>query len=568
MLTKIKKETRKSGFYVLSINLMALFFVIPQFLTKGMIIGSDIIFHFNRFYDVSQQIEHQNFQYFINQYGFQQSGRIVNALYGPLMAYFHGFLVWLSPSWFAYQILANFILFAIAGNCMYFLLKACKVEKRKSFYFSIIYMTSFSIIYWVSRQGFTSWGAAVLPICLLPIVDLFEEKRFPPLKVGFLMALMFQIHVFSSILLLIIYLVFFIYVFIADKEKRKPLFLQGFLSVCLFFALTLNVWYGFLTLYQGNELLAPFINRSMYKNTITLRSSYWLVTPSFLLLFVFFYFWKSRKDWKKLSAFDQVVAGVGLFFFVLSTNLIPWRLLTKQNWTVIETIQFPFRFFVPFTVLLIIFVSRNGQLLIKKKDWTMRFLQIAVVFAVLQVSVTTLSQYHLWQTSDKGIKKGRHTHLYSEDMAEIKDSFFKRDKSEALTYIQKATPDYLPIYEDNKLNKYEQYKKWVIDPNESGKFTKTVENNRLVVTWNGEGEEIPIPVIVYHETLVSFNQKELVKEDLKLSSIGTPILVSKKGMNHLEISYQTSKVLMLSIVIPIITLIALAGKLLYTKIKR
>lgn len=568
MLTVIKRETKKSVFYLLGIDLIALFFIIPQYLTKSMIVGSDIIFHFNRFYDVAQQIEHQNFQYFINQYGFQQSGRIVNALYGPLMAYLHGFLVWISSSWFVYQMLANFILFALAGNCMYFLLKRCAVEKRKAFYFSIIYMTSFSIMYWVSRQGFTSWGAAVLPICLLPMVELFEEQRFPPLKVGFFMALMFQIHLFSSVLLFIIYFVCFAYVFVVAKEKRKKLVMQGFLSVCLFFALTLNIWYGLLTLYQGNELLSPFINRSMYKNTITLRSSYWLVTPSVLLLFVLFYLWKSGKDWKKLPAFDRVLAGVGLFFLILSTNLVPWRFLAKQNWSIIDTIQFPFRFFVPFTVLLIVFVSRNGEIFLKKKNWTIPFLQIAVILSIFQVSTTTITQYRHWQTSEKAIRRSRHTHLYSEEMEEIKASFFKIDKSETLSYIQKSTPDYLPIYEKNTLNKYDQYKEWIIDQNESGTFKKEVENNRLVVTWDGQGEEVHVPVIVYHRTLVSFNQKELTHEALNLSSIGTPTLTSKEGENRLEISYKSSKVLILSIIIPLLTLIGLAVCFVYKKIKR
>lgn len=81
-----------------------------------MIIGSDSIFHFNHFYDIAMQMKHGNIQYFISMYGFQQSRRTINALYGPLIAYFHGGLVLLSRSWFNYQVLSNFTLFIFHIN--------------------------------------------------------------------------------------------------------------------------------------------------------------------------------------------------------------------------------------------------------------------------------------------------------------------------------------------------------------------------------------------------------------------------------------------------------------------
>ena len=89
--------------------MIAILLIVPQIAMQSMVIGSDSIFHFNRFFDTASQIKHGNFQYFSHMYGFQQSGRIVNALYGPLMAYFQGLLVLISPSWFVYQILSNFI---------------------------------------------------------------------------------------------------------------------------------------------------------------------------------------------------------------------------------------------------------------------------------------------------------------------------------------------------------------------------------------------------------------------------------------------------------------------------
>lgn len=566
MFTGFKKIVKEEWRNWLVIELVALLFIMPQLLSRSMIVGSDINFHFNRFYDVAQQIENQHFQYFISQYGFQQSGRIVNAIYGPLIAYFHGFLVWLSSSWFVYQILSNVMLFALAGHCMYVLLKRFAVSREKALYLSLIYMTSFSILYWVTRQGFTSWGAAVLPLCLLPMIDLFENRRFNSVQVGFFMAFIFQIHLFSAVLLAIIYVICYCSVFIVAKEERKKMVVQGLLAILLFFLLTTNVWYGLLTLYQGNEILSPFVNRKIYENTTTFNSVYWLVTPGVLLVFMTHYFWKCCKEWKVLSFFDQVLAGIGAFFFILSTNVIPWRFLSERNWKVIETIQFPFRFFVPFTLLLLVFIGRNGQLKLKGRDQTTFLLKIAVVIAVLQTLLTITYFTVFWQTANQPVQSSLHTHLYTEEMEELKASFFNQDKSETLSLIQKSTPDYLPIYETNRLNKYNQYKVLVIDQNESGIFRKSVDNGSLIITWEGElGEEVFVPVIVYNRTKVVFNEVEMPHEDLKLTDIGTPNLISKEGENRLVISYESSQGLLFSLAIPLLTSACL---FLYLRIKR
>lgn len=228
VILKCKQKIREYWKSWLIIDLLAFLLITPQLLSKSMIFGSDILFHFNRFYDVAQQIENHNFQYFMSQYGFQQSGRIVNALYGPLMAYFNGFLVWLSPSWFIYQNLANLILFGLAGHSMYLLLKRSQVIEKRALQLSIIYMTSFSILYWVTRQGFTSWGAAIFPLCLWPMVSLYEDKRFNSWQVGFFMALMFQVHLFSAVLLAIVYLFFYGTIFVVEKRGEDSCLFKVF----------------------------------------------------------------------------------------------------------------------------------------------------------------------------------------------------------------------------------------------------------------------------------------------------------------------------------------------------
>ena len=61
----------------------AVLLVTPQLFTRKVILGSDSIFHYNRFYEAAMQLKMVTFLTFLSLYGFQQSGRIVNALYGP-----------------------------------------------------------------------------------------------------------------------------------------------------------------------------------------------------------------------------------------------------------------------------------------------------------------------------------------------------------------------------------------------------------------------------------------------------------------------------------------------------
>ncbi|MBP2103078.1 hypothetical protein [Enterococcus alcedinis] len=205
--------------YPAVILLVAFMFISPQIITQNMVIGSDAIFHFNRFFDVSEQIKNRNFEYFISIYGFQQSGRIVNALYGPFLAYFHGLLVLISKNWFVYQILSNFILYNLAGFSMYKFLASGNISHKKSLMGSLPYMCTFSILYWSTRQGFSSWGAAVMPLCLSLIFYVLEEKKVPKFRLGISVALLFQIHTLSAFMLVLIFMPIFMFAFCKSNQK-------------------------------------------------------------------------------------------------------------------------------------------------------------------------------------------------------------------------------------------------------------------------------------------------------------------------------------------------------------
>ncbi|MDN6268508.1 MAG: hypothetical protein L0J44_11775, partial [Tetragenococcus koreensis] len=105
----LKKQRNQLIFSIILIFFISIALQRVQMLHKNLYLGPDWVFHYNRFYDAAQQIKEGNFQYFISMYGFSQSGRIVNALYGPIFAYLQGLVLLLCGSWLKYQLVSNFL---------------------------------------------------------------------------------------------------------------------------------------------------------------------------------------------------------------------------------------------------------------------------------------------------------------------------------------------------------------------------------------------------------------------------------------------------------------------------
>lgn len=520
--------------------LVAVLFIFPHVMGQGMILGSDSIFHFNRFYDTAMQVEEANFQYFISLYGFQASARMVNVFYGPLTAYFHGLLVLLSNSWFHYQVIANFVLFLLSGYSMYFFLWRGGVASPWRVTFSMLYVTTFSIHYWTTRQGFSSWGAALLPLCLLPIVDWVNQKETHPLQLGVLVAILFQTHLFSSLLLVVIYLPYFTYALIKAADRRKMM-RDLFLAIVIFFLLTLNVWVSFLEIFNHNTILSPFVNQNMSSNTINRNSSYWLFNPAVLFLMLVVEVGVGLKWWQHRSILHRITWGLMIFFLFLSTSLIPWNDLVDKGIPLAELVQFPFRFFVPCTVLLLFSFCMTLQAYFRRPTPIVRrVLTVSVGASLFQVLILISLSIYQWHHSETFIRSGTHTSLHAADMEELKASFFDSDLSIALQLIQKATPDYLPLYEaeghSTEENKYEAYKNQIIDRNEA--FSKRVSDNTLIVEWSAPSSgPTEVPVVSYHQTELRLNGQELSNQEVQVSNIGSPRVLSRKGENRLEVSY-------------------------------
>lgn len=535
---KSLSHLREKRFWLpsLMIMLVAFLLILPQIISKGVIVGSDFLFHYNRFYETAMQIKTGNFSYFISLYGFYSSGRIVNALYGPYFAYFQGLLVLISRNWYTYQLLSRFLLSVIAGFSMYRLIRRVAVKPKISLAIAIFYMMTFSVQYWTFRQGFSSWGAAFMPWCMIPAIDFVKTKKVGVLRLAVAVALMMQVHMLSCFLLIVSYLPFYLYGFIKSKEK-KTIIIKGIQAVLLALLLTTNVWAALIDVGRNNNLVEPFINSKLYIMTVNQRSIQWLITPLPLLLLVLYQLYFSFRHWRHFDTLLRVTTGAFFFFLVLSSSIFPWYSINKLNLSLVNLIQFPFRFFVPATVLLLLAVA-----LVLERYFDIKWSKLVIVGALL-INLFSLAQLtHLQQekiaeyyTAKHPIKTKKHTFVWG-NSEEVRASFHSSDLYELLDLISKSTPDYLPAEKSNKDNKYVLYEEFVIGHTDA--FDKSQDGNALIFTWTADNSgKVNIPIAKYKDTELTLNGKKLSRTDYSLSGIGTPTVTQKIGKNTLKITY-------------------------------
>lgn len=559
-------KSRERLWVSLFIISFAILLVTPQLFTRKVILGSDSIFHYNRFYEAAMQLKNGNFSYFLSLYGFQQSGRIVNALYGPFFAYLQGGLILISGTWFRYQIVSRVLLHILAESSMYALLKQCKVKTSIALSLGLLYATTFSIQYWTMRQGFSSWGAALLPYCFIPAIHYVFYQRVDQVRLALSMALIFQIHVLSALMLAMMYLPFYLYTFVkATTSKKKETILKVLIAVILFLLLTVNVWGVLLYLRGANHLLDPFINREIGKNGIDGTARYWLYTPISLMVLLILQFIYAIVNWKKLARWKRILHFIYFVFFFLSTGLFPWQYLVENGNTFAELIQFPFRFFVPATILLL---AITGLTVTRFVNWRKSIAVLLFAFAgvgLIQNIMDTTDRVKSAVQDGELISIVKHTYVEG-DYQTISLTMNDSDLSQFLNLVVKPTPDYVPIYGTiGKQNTYDLYYENIVT---NQRTEKLIKDNYLVLTWQAdEGEKLNLPIVVYKDSILTLNGKELDKDDYNLSTIGTPTVSSQEGKNKLELRYQEPEWLFVAISTPLIVLGIIGLQWIYIKVK-
>lgn len=553
----LKKNTKSVFLDIILIILFAFLLVSPQVYKHALIVSNDWIFHMNRFYETAMQIKNGIFNYFQSIYAFNQSGRVVNAMYGTDFSYINGFLLLLLGNWFRFEVVSNFLCFFTSGLSMYALAKYCGLTRKFSIAASLLYMGTPTIVYYTVAQNFSGWGAAFLPLAFIPAVRMVNNKENPinPILLALVISLLLSVHMFSTVLAVLGLIPFFCVSFFNSKKKFK-LLLSAFLSVFLCIGLSFNTFSAIYDL-SSDTLISPYsvINMAGNSTFLSTGSMGWAnFGMMYSLIFVFQIIF-SIVNRKKLSKLERIINYVGLFFLVVSSRYIPWNDIGNAL-PLIRKIQFPQRFGCIACILLIVGfclalqnITSHG--IVKERTTIVKVLALTISVVSLTGGYLLVSEASdTWSGNQPLSKDSAAAESLITDANEIRRVFGGNSElGDALAVYRKPTSDYLPVYSDDVIDSYKEYQLDIFN-NKLDVDKKVTENGKLSFTFHSEGnDKVTLPVIVYSRSTVSLNGKELSDNEYDLSKIGALKITPDKGANEVSVGYKPSKLFSYSFVI-------------------
>lgn len=592
---QVKFKSRMENFVVrfwpyLLILLTTCLMIWGQVGRNSFVMSIDTWFHYNRFYDVSQQIKNHSFNYFQMNYGFSQSGRIINALYGPLFAYLMGFLVLITGTWYNFQILTYFIICLLGGAGMYQLVKKTNANKIWSILLALIYINISPIQSWFDHSNLAGWGAALVPYAFIEAFNMIQDPKKPIrwIRLMLIMALIAQTHLLSTLIVAAGLVPFAIVGFVrASHQGQMIKDLTKSVIGCL--CLTANVW-GALLIINGSNELAKIRKHNLAPNALhisdlgTNRNKIMALTLIILIIQVVYVLATFKK-----SVLNNVATLVGAFFLLISSKLLPWENIQDQFPVLGHYLQFPFRFTpIAFCLLLAGIGMSIKDLSLKDSKWLYYTVLTALGVVLIQNInanytrlVETSNNNHLpvyritnkkyYQTNNpyqqndyittvKGFKDGEQTygiinseygthyvHVFTTENrfyrnTTDRDAFnraIKTNKHQADLFklIIKVNPDYLPISKkyDSTFDVTHAFEKEIIDRENDFK-KKVLPDGSLKISWNAEGAgERQLPIVMYKQSNLRVNGKNVNPK--KYSLISAPTIEQKVGKNTAILSF-------------------------------
>lgn len=337
------------------------------------IIDIDTMFHYNRFYDVSQQIKTGNYSYFQTNYGFNQSGRVVNALYGPMIAYLNGFLILVAGTWFNYQIISYWVLGLIGGIGMYQLARKAKANKVASALVSVLFLNIGAYQAWIDHTNMIAWGAVLVPYAFIEGLNMVQDHDRPIrwIRLMLIMSLIAQTHVISTILTALGLIPFAVYGFVKANNKRQMIG-RLLLAVIGTTLLSSNVWGALLMIFTKNHI-APTLAHSLAGNAVssgnnTIRDE---ISRMLVLVFLIQVLYPTIAKYnfkdKKFNKINLLVSLEGFIIFAISTVYFPWKEVSSYLPILRTYLQFPHRFLILAYPLLLVGLAMTMTQLTSKE---------------------------------------------------------------------------------------------------------------------------------------------------------------------------------------------------------
>lgn len=561
----MKRKINNLAMPLIIIIICSFFLVSPQIYKHALIVSNDWIFHMNRFYETAMQIHNGTFNYFQSIYGFDQSARVINALYGTDFAYINGVILLITKNWFRFQIVSTFLCYFTAGCSLYSLARYININKNIALGAALLYMGTPTIFYYAVAQNFSGWGAAFLPIAFIPAIRMIKNKINPinPIILGSSIALLISVHMFSTILAVLALIPFFIIGFIINENKLNMI-KEAVFAVLIAIGLSFNTFAAYLDL-AGNKLIAPHEVNDMLSNStfLSLGSIGWtnfglILSIIFLIqiLFTVIYF-------KNLGVLEKTLTLTGTTFLILSSKYIPWNSI-GSHLTFIRKIQFPQRFGCIACILLIVgfcLTIQKINLTINNKiilDFTLAIFMSISLLNLTGGYALVSDASNVWNSDSPLSRDTSAAESLEKDPSIIRNKFGgKSTLSAALKIYRKPTSDYLPVYSTGTEDTYNLYKKDIF--NNKTNFVKDITpDGKLKISFNSDStNEMTIPIIVYNHTTIEMNNRKINKTDYDLSSIGALKIHPKQGDNEILIGYNPNFLFKISFIIRIVTVLIL-----------
>ncbi len=524
---------------------------------------SDSFLHFQRFYDTSMQLKTGNYSYFQTNYGFYHSGRIFNAMYGPLFAYLNGFLLLMCQSWYHYQVFIIFTVLLLAAIGMYLLALKVKVPRWLSLLLALIYI-QFGIVVGITKMNWMAWGGALAPFACRQIVNMVQDKKRPIhwLSLALIVSLLAQIHLLSTLITVLTFIPFFIYAWVAAEDK-KGLWLALFKAIGLTLLLTANAWGSLLVLYPSNYISSPNVYW-LYAHTIKVAANlndHGNLTGALLFLFagqliyVLFNF--------KKSVLNSLATLVSLGILLLASTWMPWYRLQKLFPRIGSVLQFPYRLaLLAFPLLLMgagisltqILTHFSGQEIVKN----------TIAFALMLVLMQNIGgNISLNRSRTRRYQNPKQVLLMGSAYGVTKNRQYLRrvlrwsNDFTLFTLVSHVEPDYLP-YKGRPSNVV--FGKTVIDGRPH--YHYQVKGAHLRLSWRGKKAAAKVlPIVMYHQSRLIFNGRK--QNQIKKNMNCQPIVQARKGENQAELYFVTPPWFWLLLIIALLSWLAVILYLFY-----
>lgn len=532
----------------LAIAVMTYIIMYPQIISHGVILGTDSIFHFNRFYDAAKQIQQGNWSYFQSNYSFQQSGRIINAVYGPLFAYLNGILLGILGTWFRYQVISSFLVYFIGGVGMYQLATKVHACLRIVLLVSLIFLCIGWLPRWELAQNMNAWGAALAPYMIMVGITMITDHDRPVhwLSLMTLMTVIIQIHLLSSIFFTLTLVPFFIIGLILSTKRGQMLW-DTAKAVMGTVILTGNVWGALLMLNLHNHIAqpAPFdmqinaLTPSQFTSTRQYLIYFCWILFALQLVYVIFTF--------KRSLVNNTVTIMGTIILLISSTWFPWESIQKAVPILQTTLQFPNRLTVIAYPLLLVGIAMSCQQLIDAAPHDrlrLRLVSGLLLFTLFQVVIpTTTSVFRRTAIyeSDEVLNSSTALAWVTNNSKSLRRSVHTDYPGQLLMKVEKRVPDYLPIpkkYLNRTYVRSYAYQDQVIRHAKDFKHT-VLPKGRLCLSWNAKRSgKVRLPIITYQESRLTVNGHRL--RHFQRSRVGAPYVYQQRGHNTAILSFHQS----------------------------